>query len=106
MLRITAFVVATLLLLVCGCSENQEKNLVGRWQETANPLGVLVFHNDHTGMAYWPNEAGKQESSPMQWTILKGGNKVSVITPPGPVDFEIKPDRLVSPNGVVLVKAK
>lgn len=95
-----------LLLVVCGCSKNPEKKLVGVWQETANPMGVLEFRSDHTGRAYWPGDSGKQEISEMKWVILKKENKVSVITPPGPVNFEIKPDRLVSPNGVVLIKVK
>jgi len=94
------------LLLLCGCSENPEKKLVGRWQETTNPLGTLIFSSDHTGWAYWPNDSGKQERSPMKWEILKGEKMVSVITPPGPVNFEIRPDRLVAPNGVELVKVK
>jgi hypothetical protein len=42
----------------------------------------------------------------MNWVILKKENKVSVITPPGPVNFEIRPDRLVAPNGVQLTKVK
>ena len=96
----------TLLLLVCGCSDNTEKKLVGKWQETGNPKGMLVFNSDHTGLAYWPGDSGEQQGSVMKWQILKGENKVSVITPPGPVNFEIKPDRLISPNGLMLTKVK
>jgi len=95
-----------LLLTICGCADDQEKKLVGTWQETSNPLGVLIFRKDHTGRAFWPNEAGKQESDEMKWVLLKGENKVSVITSPGPVNFDIKEDSLVSPNGVVLKKMK
>ena len=95
-----------LLVTMCGCADKQEKKLVGTWQETGNPLGVLIFRKDHTGRAFWPNAAGKQESEEMKWILLKRENKVSVITPPGPVNFDIKPDRLVSPNGVVLTKIK
>jgi hypothetical protein len=95
------------LLLFCGCSDdNTEKKIVGKWQEVGNPMGRLVFSKDHTGQAYWPSDKGMQESSAMTWKIMKGENKVSVITPPGPVDFEIKPDKLVAPNGVVLTKVK
>jgi hypothetical protein len=94
------------LLLISGCSDNNEKKIVGTWQEINNPKGKLEFHSDHTGLAYWPDQSARQESSDMKWKILDGGNKVSVITPPGPVDFEIKPDRLVAPNGVVLTKIK
>lgn len=93
-------------VLVCGCSNRQEKKLVGKWQETTNPKGALEFYRNHTGLAFWPGDKGEQQSSAMKWVILKGENKVSVITPPGPVNFEIKSDRLVSPNGVVLVKVK
>lgn len=101
----TACIVAC-MLMVCSCSKSPDEKLVGKWNETTNPLGVLVFRSDHTGRAYWPDENGKQVSEEMKWQILKGENKVAVITPPGPVNFEIKPDRLVSPNGVVLVKVK
>jgi len=93
-------------LMICGCGDKQEQNLVGTWQETGNPLGVLIFRKDHTGRAFWPNANGKQESEEMKWILLKRDNKVSVITPPGPVNFDIKKDRLVSPNGVVLTKMK
>ena len=102
----TGCVLMMCLLLVCGCSREPEKKLVGRWQETTNPRGALEFSSDHTGRAYWPGDGGEQLSSAMKWEILKGENKVSVVTPPGPVNFEIKPDRLVSPNGVVLVKVR
>lgn len=95
-----------LILLICGCADNKEKKLVGTWQETTNPLGVIVFRENHTGRAFWPNTSGRQESEEMTWVILKGENRVSVITPPGPVNFDIKEDRLVSPNGVVLKKLK
>ena len=104
-LKKTGIVLMTYLLLVCGCSNNTEKQLVGKWQEKGNPNGVLEFSSDHTGLAYWPVSGG-QQMSVMKWQILKGENKVSVITPPGPVNFEIKPDRLVAPNGVVLSKVK
>ncbi len=67
---------------------------------------MLEFSSDHTGRAFWPNEVGKQESSAMKWQVLKGESRVAVITPPGPVIFEIKSDRLVAPNGVVLTKVK
>lgn len=106
MKKLFCLLVLSLLISVCGCTDNKERNLVGTWQETKNAMGLLVFRADHTGRAYWPNEAGRQESEEMRWEILKGENKVSVITPPGPVLFEISPDSLVSPNGVVLKKVK
>jgi hypothetical protein len=93
-------------LLIAGCTDNKESDLVGTWQEINNPKGKLVFRSDHTGLAYWPDQAGNQEASEMKWQLLKGGSKVSVITPPGPVDFEIKPDRLIAPNGVILHRVK
>jgi hypothetical protein len=105
-LKRSTVVLMTCLLLVCGCSDDSEKKVVGRWQEQGNPKGRLEFFSDHTGRAYWPNDSGQQEGSPMTWKILKGENRVSVITPPGPVDFEIKSDRLVAPNGVVLSRVK
>jgi hypothetical protein len=92
--------------MVCGCSKNPDEQLVGKWRETANPLGMLVFNSDHTGRAYWPDNNGKQVSEEMKWVVLKGENRVSVITAPGPVNFDIKTDQLVSPNGVILVKVK
>lgn len=94
------------MLLVCGCSDKNEKKLLGRWQETSNPKGALIFASDHSGRAYWPDEAGAQQGSAMKWELLKGGDRVAVITPPGPVYFEIKADKLVAPNGVVLTKVK
>lgn len=97
---------AICLLVLYGCSENQDKKLVGWWQESGNPMGKLEFRGDHTGRAYWPNEQGKQEIEEMKWRIITEQNKVSVVTPPGPVNFDIKNDRLVSPNGVVLFKVK
>jgi len=99
-------VLMTCLLLICGCSDDSEKKIVGRWQEKGNPKGRMEFFSDHTGRAYWPGESREQQSSPMKWQIIKGENKVSVITPPGPVNFEIKKDRLVAPNGVELTKVK
>ena len=105
-LKKSSVVLMACLLLVCGCSDKTEKKIVGIWQETGNPKGRLEFSSDHSGRAFWPGDSGEQQSSPMKWKILKGENKVSVITPPGPVDFEIKPDRLVAPNGVVLSKVK
>ena len=94
----------TCLVLVCGCSKDQDKKLLGKWQETTNPMGVLEFRSDHTGRAYWPGKSGKQERSEMTWVVLDKENKVSVITPPGPVNFEIESNRLVAPNGVELTK--
>jgi hypothetical protein len=105
-LKKSGYLLIASILLVCGCSDKSEKNLVGRWQEIGNPKGRLEFSKDHTGRAYWPGDAGEQQSSDMKWQILKSENKVSVITPPGPVNFEIKPDRLVAPNGVVLTKVQ
>jgi hypothetical protein len=105
-LKKSSMVLITCLLLVCGCSNNSEKKVVGTWQENGNPKGRLEFFSDHNGRAYWPGDSGEQQSSPMKWQILKGENKVSVITPPGPVNFEIKPDLLVAPNGVELTKVK
>lgn len=93
-------------LLVCACSPDPEKKLVGRWQEIKNPKGMLVFSPDHKGDAYWPGDNGAQESSPMTWVIIKGQNKVEITTPPGPLIFVIKPDRLIAPNGLELVKIK
>jgi len=83
-----------------------EKKVVGKWQEVNNPKGSLLFNSDHSGHAYWPDEKGAQQESAMRWQLLKNENKVSVITPPGPVIFEIKGNRLVAPNGVVLNKVK
>jgi hypothetical protein len=105
-LKKSSYLLIAGLLLVCGCSDNSEKKLVGRWQEKGNPKGMLEFSKDHTGRAFWPGDSGEQQGSAMKWQILKGENKVSVITPPGPVNFEIKTDRLVAPNGVVLFKVK
>jgi hypothetical protein len=105
-LKRSSIVLMTVLLFICGCSNATEKKLVGKWQEKGNPKGSLEFSGNHTGRAYWPGDSGEQQSSPMKWAILKGENKVSVITPPGPVNFEIKSDRLVAPNGVVLTKVK
>ena len=94
------------MALVAGCSKNPENELIGRWQEVGNPMGALEFSKDHTGRAYWPDAKGQQQIESMRWTILKGENKVSVITPPGPVNFTIKNDRLVAPNGAELTKVK
>ncbi len=94
------------VLFVCGCSENKDKKIVGSWQEVGDPLGRLEFRNDHTGRAFWPNEQRRQESEAMKWVLVNDGTMVSVMTPPGAVNFTIKDDRLVSPNGVVLVKVK
>jgi len=104
--KLICLLILSLVISLCGCSDNKERKLVGTWQESNNPMGLLLFRADHTGRAYWPSEAGRQESEEMRWEILKGEDKVSVITPPGPVYFEIKGDRLVSPNGVVLKKVK
>jgi hypothetical protein len=93
------------MFLMGGCAKDPEKNLVGRWKEVGNPKGAMEFFSDHTGRAYWPDEAGRQQSEKMEW-ILKGNHVVSIVTPPGPVNFEIKSDRLVAPNGVVLTKLK
>lgn len=100
------FVLMASLLLLGGCANNEEKRLVGRWQEIGNPKGMLEFFSDHTGRAYWPDEAGRQNGEAMKWVIIEAGSKVSIITPPGPVNFDIKPDRLVAPNGVILTKVK
>ncbi len=86
--------------------QGRGKKLVGTWQEINNHKGALIFKSDYNGEAYWPDEAGAQQGSAMKWQILKGQNKVSVITPPGPVIFDIKGNRLIAPNGVVLVKVK
>lgn len=95
------------LALLSSCTNNElEKQLVGTWQEINNPKGALIFNSDHNGHAYWPDETGAQQGSAMRWQLVKNQNKVSVITPPGPVDFEIRDNRLVSPNGVVLTKVK
>jgi hypothetical protein len=91
-------------LLICSCSERPEKKLLGRWVEVGNPKGALVFSANHSGRAFWPDEKGQQQSEEMKWEILEGGKKVSVITQPGPVYFEIRPDSLVAPNGVLLKK--
>jgi hypothetical protein len=92
------------LLIISGCSEDNERKIVGTWQETNNPKGLLEFRSDHTGLAYSPDQTGKQDSSEIKWQILKGEQKLSVITPSGPVNFEIKPDQLVAPNGIILKK--
>jgi hypothetical protein len=105
-LKKSSMVLMACLLLLCGCSDDPEKKIVGRWQEINNPKGRLEFFSDHSGRAFWPGDSGEQQSSPMKWKLLRGENKVSVITPPGPVDFEIKPDQLVAPNGVVLTRVK
>lgn len=97
---------AACLSLVCSCSSNNEKKLVGKWQELNNPKGVLIFFRGHKGEAYWPDEGGAQQMSTMRWEMVKKENKVSVITPPGPVVFEIKDNRLLAPNGVILTKVK
>ena len=94
------------LLLVSACSDSQEKKIVGKWQEVNNPKGALLFKSDHSGQAFWPDESGAQQGSAMNWEILKNENKVSVITPPGPVNFTIQGDRLIAPNGVILTKVK
>lgn len=106
MKKVICLLILSLVISLCGCADNKERKLVGTWQEKNNPMGLLVFRADHTGRAYWPSTTGRQESEEMRWEILKGENKVSVITPPGPVHFEIKSDSLVSPNGVVLNKIK
>jgi uncharacterized protein YcfL len=105
-LKKACFLLIASLLLLGGCAKDPEKSLVGRWQETGNPKGAMEFFSDHTGRAYWPDNDGRQQSEAMKWVVLKKENKVSVITPPGPVNFEIKDDRLVAPNGVVLTKLK
>jgi len=104
--KLICLLILSLVISVGGCSDSKERKLVGTWQEKNNPMGLLVFRADHTGRAYWPSEAGRQASEEMRWEVIKGENKVSVITPPGPVHFEIKSDSLVSPNGVVLNKIK
>jgi len=102
----SVFLLATCLLLVCGCADDPEKIIVGKWQEVNNPKGALLFNSDHSGQAYWPDEKGAQQSSEMKWQLLKNENKVSVITPPGPVIFEVKGNQLVAPNGVLLTRIK
>jgi hypothetical protein len=96
------------LLLVAGCSKNSnvERQLEGTWQETANPLGVLEFKSNRTGRAFWPDERGRQVGEAMTWSLNDRGDRVTVTTPPGPVIFEVHPDRLVSPNGLILRKVK
>jgi len=102
----SALLLVTCLLLLCGCADDMEKKVVGKWQEINNPKGSLLFNRDHSGQAFWPDEKGAQQGSAMRWQLLKNENKVSVITPPGPVIFEIKGDQLVAPNGVILTKIK
>lgn len=94
------------LFLLIGCTSSDDKNIIGTWQELNNPKGRLEFRKDHTGLAFWPGDTGSQESSEMRWVILKKENMVSVITPPGPVNFTIKSNNLIAPNGVVLTKIK
>lgn len=105
-MKIISYLFIVGLLLISGCSDSKEKKIVGTWQEINNPKGKLEFRSDHTGLAFWPDQTGKQESSEMKWELLDSGNRVSVITPPGPVNFEVKPDRLLAPNGVILTKVK
>ncbi|NVN97898.1 MAG: hypothetical protein HXX17_01150 [Geobacteraceae bacterium] len=105
-MRICVYLFIAVVIFISGCSNSNEKSIIGTWQELNNPLGKLEFNKDHSGIAYWPNEVGVQESSVMKWKVLKKENMVSVITPPGPVNFTIKQDRLISPNGVVLIKVK
>lgn len=105
-MRKYVFLLVAMVILISGCSDNNEKAIIGTWQELNNPMGKLEFRKDHSGFAYWPNEAGIQERSEMNWKILKQEGMVSVITPPGPVNFSIRPDRLISPNGVVLTRIK
>jgi hypothetical protein len=93
-------------LLLGGCADNGEKKLIGKWQEINNPMGGLEFRSDHTGNAFWPDESGRQQSSAMKWELIKGESKVSIMTPPGPLIFEIKPDKIIAPNGVALSKVK
>lgn len=100
------YLIFCFVLLGGGCSSDPEKKLVGRWQETENPMGVIVFLSNHKGDAYWPGDNGKQESSPMTWAIVSGQRMVTVMTPPGPINFQIKSDRLVAPNGVELTKVQ
>lgn len=95
-----------MVLVIFGCADNEDKKIVGTWQELNNPKGKLEFRSDHSGFAYWPDQSGRQEHSAMNWKVLKGENKVSVITPPGPVDFTIMDDRLIAPNGVILTRIK
>lgn len=101
-MRKIVYLFIALSLLVAGCSDGREKSIVGVWQEINNPKGRLDFRKDHTGVAYWPDENGKQESSAMKWKLTDG--TVSVITPPGPVDFSLKANQLIAPNGLVLTK--
>jgi hypothetical protein len=100
------WLLASCLLLICSCSDSSDKKIVGKWQEVNNPKGTLIFDSDHKGQAFWPGDKGEQQGSPMTWKYLKDENKVSVITPPGPVNFEIKGDRLIAPNGLVLTKVQ
>jgi len=96
--------ISLFLFLVAGCSSKQERDLLGKWQETKNDNGVLIFLADHKGRAYWPAGTSGQDSSPMTWSIEKGGNKVTTVTPEGPVIFTLKDDRLIAPNGLELKK--
>lgn len=75
---------------------------MGKWRETKDPRGVLIFLADHKGRAYWPDGPTGQDSSPMTWSLE--ADKVTTVTPQGPVVFIIKSDRLVAPNGLELKK--
>lgn len=105
-MKIICCLLSGALLLISGCTDSSDKKVVGTWQELNNPQGRLVFRSDHTGLAYWPGQSGKQEMSEMSWRMLKDESRVSVITAPGPVDFEIRSDQLVAPNGAILDKVK
>ena len=93
-----------ILLFAGGCADNLEKKIVGKWQEVSNPKGGLIFNSNHTGRAFWPDERNAQQGEDMKWEILNDQKSVSVITPPGPVNFIIKDDTLIAPNGVILKK--
>jgi hypothetical protein len=107
----TRYILLTILIsMVFGCTSTNgtdaEKRIIGTWQEVNNPKGALIFKSDHNGQAYWPDENGAQQASDMKWELIENGAKVSVITPPGPVIFEIKDNRLIAPNGVVLTRLR
>lgn len=92
------------MVLLCGCANEAEKKIVGKWQELHNPKGALHFNKDHSGHAYWPDEVGGQQDAAMTWSYQPKENTVTVVTPPGPVVFQFKGDRLLAPNGVELTK--
>ena len=91
------------LMLIPGCSSNDENKVVGKWQNTKDQMYSCEFSADHTGSMHWLDKTGKPLQAPMKWSMVKGEKKVTVEANlgGGPIIgvFDLKDDKLVSPTG-------